>query len=1036
MRLKYDLRADGEYDSEYIENAFYKLPAGCAHAKVQYFVSYFRTTGTYVNKIIWKLTYPVIDIVFKYDSGSQKLTLLKKPCSVAQELFESSEEDYIFGTKTLLLDEIYKLKVTYNWDKKWDEENLLTIKVFIDDQIFYATKSRSDECNNNINILQNAINSNHDNHRPEVFRYAKTWFKEITEMRLLSGTDEIFARTEKQICGTQDLLDQLYDNGNNWAEIGDYDFIYDANGTAACYVTPNNDPPKLICQKKFSQPSDCYCTQGYKLNSNGQCIACPAGTFGTVSRECVPCPIGLFTPSEGMIECTRASEEMFIDSGVGATEEVLCPAGFLCEGIGRGYINGWYPDPLGDNTYRGVGEASQSCPENSHFVTYELSSDPESNWLTRHELNYPSSEYFDVISMQFEGKYATTDVEQCPTNWADIHQNLNCRLTFARTKNPEGVAYDSYLFCFAYKEYDVFVVECIGNPASIFGQQLQTNGLLPLKKYLPGIDLQQWNMFTVLCHTDKFCHIDVQPIDNPGDASEPWIGMVNIMTAVSSDWTGCFFDTENYLRCYKTATSVNDCQCNHGYVRGQDEFCEPCPPGQYYNLGTGLCARCPFGQYSNVSPSFNCSRAQPGFWVGTGLGTIHPEVCPDGFLCPDVGHRIYQDTPVPCSDNNYCSADVETRCPAGSHFTTELHEGQFNETYEITSELADGDATYPRIPHEIPANMFSTSLWFSAFDDSVDYLPNLYDSDYLTISSDVDEKGRFLSVDVKSVNDFGLHSMKKYIPTVDIQNLRIRVLHKKDQFTMLFVSNTSLNENLWTTGPVGHYQNGKISFAVQSDFTNCFFVDDHIECHKTATAETDCNCGEGYYSEGGNGKFPCLQCPAGEYQDEIEQNYCIVCANGTTAPNLGSSSCDICESGFFCTKDGIGSYPCPVGTRQIIDEHNNYICVDCEPGTFNSIEGLSDQCTTCLTGHYCPSASPSPLPCLSMTYQDEPGAALCKPCEPGTITLQTGQTSCRPCESGFSCDAAGVSAPSPLSTWDLPDNRRSRLAYLFSLPGW
>jgi hypothetical protein len=186
-------------------------------------------------------------------------------------------------------------------------------------------------------------------------------------------------------------------------------------------------------------------------------------------------------------------------------------------------------------------------------------------------------------------------------------------------------------------------------------------------------------------------------------------------------------------------------------------------------------------------------------------------------------------------------------------------------------------------------------------------------------------------------------------------------------------------------------------------------VVDEIVCHTTASTESDCECSVGHYSENGNGRTPCLQCQSGEFQSEIKQNHCSPCTNGTTAPIMGSSSCDACQLGFFCTKNGVGSYPCPAGTRQIIDSYNNFICVDCVAGTFNPTTGISDEeCTSCLAGHYCPPRSSESVPCPLMNYQDETGAPSCKLCEPGYFTDQTGQTTCKQCGEGFSCDSSGT----------------------------
>jgi len=292
---------------------------------------------------------------------------------------------------------------------------------------------------------------------------------------------------------------------------------------------------------------------------------------------------------------------------------------------------------------------------------------------------------------------------------------------------------------------------------------------------------------------------------------------VNVMTATSADWTGCFFDQSYYLRCYKTATASHDCDCDDGYVRDGTGECEPCPEGKFFNSDQKSCKNCPFGQYNNIVPSFNCSRAQPGFWVPDGMGAIAQSVCPDGFLCPETGTRIYNDVPESCPDNSYCTANELTLCPAGSQFLSEVH--VMTKTY-VTHQLTDSVATSPSIPSDLQSNMFSTSFYYSGM--NIDYLP-VYMSTFLKIESHVNQNGRYLEVlsnflcfylhfKVTVLGDLGDHTLQKNIPDINIQNCYIRVIHKKNTFTLIFVKNETISgisdddDNGWLLGNDGYYK--------------------------------------------------------------------------------------------------------------------------------------------------------------------------------------------------------------------------------------
>lgn len=56
-------------------------------------------------------------------------------------------------------------------------------------------------------------------------------------------------------------------------------------------------------------------------------------------------------------------------------------------------------------------------------------------------------------------------------------------------------------------------------------------------------------------------------------------------------------------------------------------------------------------------------------------------------------------------------------------------------------------------------------------------------------------------------------------------------------------------------------------------------------------------------------------------------------------------------------------------------------------------------CVSCFTGHYCPSMTVQPLPCVSGTYSDKRGAVACDVCPAGYSCFNVSDTP-KECNSG------------------------------------
>ena len=225
--------------------------------------------------------------------------------------------------------------------------------------------------------------------------------------------------------------------------------------------------------------------------------------------------------------------------------------------------------------------------------------------------------------------------------------------------------------------------------------------------------------------------------------------------------------------------------------------------------------------------------------------------------------------------------------------------------------------------------------------------------------------------------------------------------------------------------------------------------------------ESEClKCTSGRYSDntGGSSIEDCRVCSANMYQDLEGQTNCKGCPNEmvihdtmdalkhnslddcqTNIPTclaaeyLQNNSCTLCENGFDC--DGLGKIICPSGHycqegiaiecpsgrygESTGQKHAQTACIDCSPGTFQTVSGETycarscplgtygnvsggvseiEACVQCPTGHMCGTmAMQQPVRCPMGTFQDNKLAHSCKPCPIGTYGDTIAAVECKIC---------------------------------------
>jgi len=142
--------------------------------------------------------------------------------------------------------------------------------------------------------------------------------------------------------------------------------------------------------------------------------------------------------------------------------------------------------------------------------------------------------------------------------------------------------------------------------------------------------------------------------------------------------------------------------------------------------------------------------------------------------------------------------------------------------------------------------------------------------------------------------------------------------------------------------------------------------------------EMEPDCRRGYRRS--DTLYGCTICPAGQYQDLLNQVTCKTCAVGTYQPAEGQASCITCESGKYCPTLTT-SIACPAGYEQ--------------PATGKT---LSTDCTHCASGAICIAGGCSTCTaCTPGFYDDSNGLSACKACAEGTYQDQSSQTGCKIC---------------------------------------
>ncbi|KAL8431207.1 hypothetical protein Efla_000152 [Eimeria flavescens] len=189
-------------------------------------------------------------------------------------------------------------------------------------------------------------------------------------------------------------------------------------------------------------------------------------------------------------------------------------------------------------------------------------------------------------------------------------------------------------------------------------------------------------------------------------------------------------------------------------------------------------------------------------------------------------------------------------------------------------------------------------------------------------------------------------------------------------------------------------------------------------------------CPRGHYC---TAEAPAPQkCPVGTYQPSTSSAKCEPCPDGFVCNEKGAFSPESCPKGHFCS-DGVKT-ACPAGTYLDVEGASNQTaCKPCPKGMACETDALMglQAATYCQEGYYCRLGAPSPTPtakwCADNTqtacypgarcpvgYFCPGGSAAPQSCPAGTTGTKEGaarEQDCLPCPHGFFCPSSGGQWP-------------------------
>ncbi|XP_041098352.1 SCO-spondin [Polyodon spathula] len=459
-----------------------------------------------------------------------------------------------------------------------------------------------------------------------------------------------------------------------------------------------------------------------------------------------------------------------------------------------------------------------------------------------------------------------------------------------------------------------------------------------------------------------------------------------------------------------------------------------CPVSHYCPAGSAQPLPCPAGTYNNLTGQAKCFQCGAGYYCPEKATTYSDFPCPPGFYCPDGTRHATQfpcprgyynpepmtqslDSCLPCPPGRYCEKErltaVSGMCKAGWFCISAAWNSQpFDlDNYTNANCLCPATATGGKCQEGYYCPSGSS--------EPIPCPPGAYcNGSGLSRPSGSCSAGYYCSGRASQPN-----------PTDKLTGNRCP--------PGSFCGFGSGDPQLCLPGTFSRVQ-GLVSESECLPCTEGFY------CETAGLVTPSGPCRQGYFCPPGQRVSTGFACPLGHYCPEGSPAP-VICESGSYQNLDKQAACKPCEEGYYCNNslgpvEDPSQYPCPQGhycpqgTRFAtqygcpVGTFNPRVrvqdvsgCLPCPPGKYCSAIGLAEPTGDCLAGfwckqgaqtrvpsdglsggtcspgHYCPSGTPSPVPCPL-----------------GTVSNSTGgesQDECQPCSGGFYCDRTGLTAP-------------------------
>jgi len=186
-------------------------------------------------------------------------------------------------------------------------------------------------------------------------------------------------------------------------------------------------------------------------------------------------------------------------------------------------------------------------------------------------------------------------------------------------------------------------------------------------------------------------------------------------------------------------------------------------------------------------------------------------------------------------------------------------------------------------------------------------------------------------------------------------------------------------------------------------------------------------CSAGYYCPAGSATQ--IACPAGTYQNNVQQASCVTCPSGyycldAVGPQ-GAIAPTICPKGSVCVAGAASAVPCSLGYW--MPEEGRETCFTCPTGSYCGSTGLNQPTAQCDAGYFCLTSSTTATPTISSQggictdgYYCPQGAVRMIPCEDGYFCTGTGKSvmdATNACDAGYMCyQGSNINRPIDLAS--------------------